>query len=155
MSLNPSRYDLHDGSGLSAYDRVSAAAMVDFLRAMNTHPQGAAWRSTLAVSGESDGSLRHRLLDELCRGEIQAKTGTLNGVSTLAGYAKAASGKTYAFAILLNGPAFPSRAATRTRTESSGPSSSAGRGGRQPSSGRRRAVGGPAQRSTGSGNEHN
>ena len=104
MGLNPSRYDLHDGSGLSAYDRVSAAAMVDFLRAMNTHPQGAAWRSTLAVSGESDGSLRHRLLDDSTRGEIQAKTGTLNGVSTLAGYAKATSGKTYAFAILLNGP---------------------------------------------------
>jgi D-alanyl-D-alanine carboxypeptidase/D-alanyl-D-alanine-endopeptidase (penicillin-binding protein 4) len=109
MGLNPSRYDLHDGSGLSAFDRVSAAAMVDFLKAMNAHPQGAAWRSTLAVSGEPDGSLRSRLLDDLCRGEIQAKTGTLNGVSTLAGYAKAASGKTYAFAILLNGGVSESR----------------------------------------------
>jgi D-alanyl-D-alanine carboxypeptidase len=36
-------------------------------------------------------------------GRIQAKTGSINSVSTLAGYAVGASGKTYAFAILLNG----------------------------------------------------
>jgi D-alanyl-D-alanine carboxypeptidase/D-alanyl-D-alanine-endopeptidase (penicillin-binding protein 4) len=104
IGLDPNRYELHDGSGLSAYNRVSAGALVDFLKTMNAQPHGAEWRATLAVSGEADGSLRHRLLDDSSRGEIQAKTGTLNGVSTLAGYAKAASGKTYAFAILLNGP---------------------------------------------------
>ena len=42
--------------------------------------------------------------DSRSRGLVSAKTGTLNGVSTLAGYAQAGSGKTYAFAILLNGP---------------------------------------------------
>ncbi|MGE5414090.1 MAG: D-alanyl-D-alanine carboxypeptidase/D-alanyl-D-alanine-endopeptidase [Syntrophomonadaceae bacterium] len=104
VGLDPARYDVHDGSGLSAFNRVAAADMVRFLRVMNTHPYGAAWRATLAVSGEAEGSLRGRLLDSLTRGQVQAKTGTLNGVSTLAGYARAASGKTYAFAILLNGP---------------------------------------------------
>jgi D-alanyl-D-alanine carboxypeptidase/D-alanyl-D-alanine-endopeptidase (penicillin-binding protein 4) len=104
LGLDASRFDIHDGSGLSPYDRVSAGALVSFLRAMSSHPQGAVWRSTLAVSGGADGSLRHRLLDSLTRGQVEAKTGTLNGVSTLAGYARAASGKTYAFAILLNGP---------------------------------------------------
>ena len=104
MGLDPVRYQLRDGSGLSPFNRVSADAMVQFLQAMNRHPSGAAWRSTLAISGDQDGSLRHRLLDTLTRGQIEAKTGTLNGVSTLAGYAHASSGKTYAFAILLNGP---------------------------------------------------
>jgi D-alanyl-D-alanine carboxypeptidase/D-alanyl-D-alanine-endopeptidase (penicillin-binding protein 4) len=104
MGLDPSRFDIHDGSGLSPYDRVAAGDLVRFLRAMNGHPQGAVWRSTLAVSGDQEGSLRHRLLDAASRGQVEAKTGTLNGVSTLAGYAKAVSGKTYAFAILLNGP---------------------------------------------------
>jgi serine-type D-Ala-D-Ala carboxypeptidase/endopeptidase (penicillin-binding protein 4) len=103
VGLDPGRYALHDGSGLSAENRVAAADLLRFLRAMNTHPHGAAWRSTLAVSGEPEGSMRSRLLDSLCRGQVQAKTGTLNGVSTLAGYATAASGKTYVFAILLNG----------------------------------------------------
>ncbi|HTR01887.1 MAG TPA: D-alanyl-D-alanine carboxypeptidase/D-alanyl-D-alanine-endopeptidase [Thermoanaerobaculia bacterium] len=104
IGLDPARYDVHDGSGLSASNRVAAADLVAFLRAMNVHPSGAAWRSTLAVSGDSEGSLRGRLLDSLTRGQVEAKTGTLNGVSTLAGYAKAVSGKTYVFAILLNGP---------------------------------------------------
>ena len=103
IGLDPVRYDIRDGSGLSPYDRVAAGDLVRFLRAMNTHPQGAVWRSTLAISGDSEGSLRHRLLDSSSRGQVEAKTGTLNGVSTLAGYAKAASGKTYVFAIFLNG----------------------------------------------------
>lgn len=104
IGLDPARYDMHDGSGLSAFNRTAAADLVRFLRAMQSQPYGAAWRSTLAVSGEPEGSLRGRLLDSLTRGQVEAKTGTLNGVSTLAGYAKAASGKTYVFAILLNGP---------------------------------------------------
>jgi D-alanyl-D-alanine carboxypeptidase/D-alanyl-D-alanine-endopeptidase (penicillin-binding protein 4) len=104
IGLDPKRYDLHDGSGLSAENRVAANDMVKFLLAMNGQAYGAAWRSTLAVSGDSEGTLRSRLLDSLTRGQVQAKTGTLNGVSTLSGYAQAASGKTYAFAILLNGP---------------------------------------------------
>jgi len=104
IGLDPARYNLHDGSGLSAENRVAAADLVKFLRAMNSHPSGAAWRATLAVSGDSEGSLRSRLLDSMTRGRVEAKTGTLNGVSTLSGYAHASSGKTYAFAILLNGP---------------------------------------------------
>ncbi|HEY4230963.1 MAG TPA: D-alanyl-D-alanine carboxypeptidase/D-alanyl-D-alanine-endopeptidase [Thermoanaerobaculia bacterium] len=104
IGLDPQRFELHDGSGLSSNDRVAAGDLVQFLRAMNTHPQGAVWRSTLAISGDGEGSLRGRLLDTASRGAVEAKTGTLNGVSTLAGYAKGLSGKTYAFAILLNGP---------------------------------------------------
>lgn len=103
IGLDPSRYDLHDGSGLSPNNRVAAADLVAFLRAMNRHPSGAQWKSTLAVGGEADGTLRHRLRDPAMRDRIVAKTGTIKGVSTLAGYATAESGKTYAFAILLNG----------------------------------------------------
>lgn len=103
LGLDPNRFQLRDGSGLSSGNRAGAADLVRFLRAMDRHPHGEVWRSTFAVAGDSTGTLRHRLKDPVTRGQILAKTGSLDRVSTLAGYAKGRSGRTYVFAILLNG----------------------------------------------------
>jgi D-alanyl-D-alanine carboxypeptidase/D-alanyl-D-alanine-endopeptidase (penicillin-binding protein 4) len=102
VGLDPSRYDLRDGSGLSPYNKVAAGDLVAFLRVMNRHPSGAAWKATLAEPGDEYGTLRHRFKELASQNRIWAKTGTINGVSTLAGYATADSGRVYAFAILLN-----------------------------------------------------
>ena len=104
IGLDASRYDLRDGSGLSPMNRVAAQDVVRFLRAMDAHQSGAQWKATLAVSGEPEGTLRHRLKDPLMRGRVLAKTGSIRGVSTLAGYVTSESGKTYVFSIELNGP---------------------------------------------------
>jgi serine-type D-Ala-D-Ala carboxypeptidase/endopeptidase (penicillin-binding protein 4) len=103
LGLNASHFALRDGSGLSSGNRVPASDLVKFLRAMDRQPYGSAWRATLAVSGEPEGTLRHRMRDPLTRGQVLAKTGSIERVSTLAGYARARSGRTYVFAILLNG----------------------------------------------------
>ena len=103
LGLDPSRFQIRDGSGLSTGNRVAASDLVRFLRAMERTPHGDVWRTTFAVSGEAEGTLRHRFRDPLTRGQILAKTGSLERVSTLAGYARATSGRTYVFAILLNG----------------------------------------------------
>lgn len=110
IGLDPSHFQLRDGSGLSPQNRVPAADLVRFLRAMERHPQGERWRNTFALSGEKDGTLRHRLNDSMTRGQILAKTGSLERVSTLAGYARGGSGRTYVFAILLNGRGVTDRA---------------------------------------------
>jgi D-alanyl-D-alanine carboxypeptidase/D-alanyl-D-alanine-endopeptidase (penicillin-binding protein 4) len=110
LGLDPQRYDLADGSGRAHTNRASAGAYADFLEALATkwsHFED--FRSTLAVSGESDGTLRHRLQREATRGKVFAKTGNVAGVSTLCGYVTAQSGQTYAFAILLNGGVGESR----------------------------------------------
>ena len=103
LGLDATRFQIRDGSGLSTGNRASAADLVRFLRAMDRHPHGELWRSTLAVAGNGEGTLRHRFKDPTTRGQILAKTGSLERVSTLAGYARGRSGRTYAFAILLNG----------------------------------------------------
>ena len=103
LGLDAERFQVRDGSGLSPRNRASAADLVRFLRAMDRHPHGELWRSTLAVAGDSAGTLRHRMKDPTTRGQILAKTGSLQGVSTLAGYARGRSGRTYVFSILLNG----------------------------------------------------
>ena len=100
----PSRFALRDGSGLSSGNRVSATDLVAFLRAMNRHPRGPSGGPPWPSPGSRKAPCATGSTTPASRGLVSAKTGTLNGVSTLAGYAQAGSGKTYAFAILLNGP---------------------------------------------------
>jgi D-alanyl-D-alanine carboxypeptidase/D-alanyl-D-alanine-endopeptidase (penicillin-binding protein 4) len=104
LGLDASRYRLADGSGRAHTNRASAAAYVDFLTALATRwERFETFKSTLAVAGEPDGTLRHRLSGSATAGKVWAKTGNVAGVVTLCGYVQAQSGQIYAFSILLNG----------------------------------------------------
>jgi D-alanyl-D-alanine carboxypeptidase/D-alanyl-D-alanine-endopeptidase (penicillin-binding protein 4) len=104
LGLDPTRYDLADGSGRAHTNRASAQAYGDFLQALATRwSHFDEFKPTLAISGEPDGTLRHRLQTEATRGKVYAKTGNVSGVVTLCGYVTAQSGQTYVFSILLNG----------------------------------------------------
>ena len=92
-----------DGSGLSHDNRVTARQVVDLLGAMSRHPHAALYLDTLAEPGE-DGSMRRRYTDKALVGRLQAKTGTIAGVSTLAGFIERPDGRKLAFAVLINGP---------------------------------------------------
>jgi D-alanyl-D-alanine carboxypeptidase/D-alanyl-D-alanine-endopeptidase (penicillin-binding protein 4) len=92
---------LGNGSGLYHADKVTAQTVVDLLRAMHKDPAGANWRKTLTIAGV-DGTLRGRLHDPATQGKIQGKTGTLDDVVGLAGYAEAPE-HTYVFAVFYNG----------------------------------------------------
>ena len=92
-----------DGSGLSLYNYSTPDALVRTLRYAYTHP--AIYRHlqpTLPVAGY-DGTLRRRMRGTAAEQRIMAKTGTLTGVSTLAGYALAPNGHLLAFAIMNQG----------------------------------------------------
>ena len=118
LGLDASRYQLADGSGRAHSNRASAAAYVDFLTALATRwERFETWKPTLAVAGEPDGTLRHRLLGTATAGKVWAKTGNVAGVVTLCGYVQAQSGQTYVFSILLNGGC-----RRRARPRVSGPS---------------------------------
>ena len=92
---------LGNGSGLYHADKVTTQTVVDLLRAMHKDPAGANWRATLPIAGV-DGTLRGRMHDPQTQGKVQAKTGTLDDVVGLAGYAQAGE-KTYVFAVFYNG----------------------------------------------------
>lgn len=102
VGLAPGSYEMSDGSGMSRDNRFSARQVTQLLRHMYVHPYGREYLLTLPHSGEADLSWERRLAREPYRGNVFAKTGTLNGVSTLSGYAKAVSGKVYAFSVLCN-----------------------------------------------------
>lgn len=96
-----------DGSGLSRDNRSTARQMAEFLTHLEAQPYGELFRQNLSIAG-IDGSLKTRLQGSA--GLIAAKTGTMRGVSGLAGYAGPADHPRYAFAFLFNnyvGPSTP------------------------------------------------
>jgi serine-type D-Ala-D-Ala carboxypeptidase/endopeptidase (penicillin-binding protein 4) len=87
-----------NGSGLSRRNKASPASVVELLEGMlevgadKTPEEQAqqerlrdAWVPSLAVAGRS-GTLARRMRGTAAQGRCHAKTGTLNGVSTLSGY---------------------------------------------------------------------
>jgi D-alanyl-D-alanine carboxypeptidase/D-alanyl-D-alanine-endopeptidase (penicillin-binding protein 4) len=58
--------------------------------------------ASLSVAGSS-GTLAERMRRTAARGRCHGKTGTLNGISNLAGYCRSRSGARTAFAFLMSG----------------------------------------------------
>jgi D-alanyl-D-alanine carboxypeptidase/D-alanyl-D-alanine-endopeptidase (penicillin-binding protein 4) len=98
-------YQLADGSGMSRGNRMSPRQLTWLLGYLHRRPLGRELSRAMSHSGEPETSWERRLAEPLYRGNVVAKTGGLNGVSTLSGYAKARSGRLYAFSILMNGAA--------------------------------------------------
>lgn len=95
-------YTLENGSGLSAITRVSARQLTQVLVAAYRNPQTRkALIDSFSVLGVDGTTRKWRFAPDLA-GRIFVKTGTLDGVSTLAGYAPTADGRVAAFAILAN-----------------------------------------------------
>jgi D-alanyl-D-alanine carboxypeptidase/D-alanyl-D-alanine-endopeptidase (penicillin-binding protein 4) len=91
-----------DGSGLSAYDRQTAAAQLALLQAADASPIAADFRAGLPVACQ-DGTLEKRMCDTPAAGRVFAKTGTLPGVRALSGYTTTASGRSVWFSFQLTG----------------------------------------------------
>ncbi|MDO8527536.1 MAG: D-alanyl-D-alanine carboxypeptidase/D-alanyl-D-alanine-endopeptidase [Deltaproteobacteria bacterium] len=93
--------DIENGSGLTYNNKVSAEQLVQVLTAAFASPKMREdYISSLSVYGQ-DGTMRRRHSPQL-EGMLVGKTGSLNGISTLAGFVPAADGNAIAFAILMN-----------------------------------------------------
>ena len=119
IGLNPKRYEIADGSGLSLYNYLSAELEVAILRyAFRNNNIYVHLHPALPIAG-IDGTLRSRMKGPFTEGNVCAKTGTVAGVSSLAGYCTAANGHHLAFSIInqgiqhhRNGRAFQDRVCT-------------------------------------------
>jgi D-alanyl-D-alanine carboxypeptidase/D-alanyl-D-alanine-endopeptidase (penicillin-binding protein 4) len=97
--VDAARLSLHDGSGLSRLDLVTAEATAQMLAAIAQTPAAATFKDSLPAAGR-DGTLAGRL--KSLTGRVAAKTGTLTHANSLAGYVTAADGETLAFAVFCN-----------------------------------------------------
>ena len=101
---------VRDGSGLSRKDMITPQALGKLLVYMHRHPEREAFIASLPQGGEPRSTLRYRLHNQ----PVYAKTGSLEYVRTLSGYARTASGRTVAFAIFANNYTGPSYQITQT-----------------------------------------
>ncbi|QGN33866.1 D-alanyl-D-alanine carboxypeptidase/D-alanyl-D-alanine-endopeptidase [Microlunatus sp. Gsoil 973] len=98
---------IYDGSGLSRDGRIPAQTLVKVLRLgiAGDQPALAPVFTGLPVAGV-EGSLHYRFDEsraEVGRGLVRAKTGTLTGVHSLAGYSYTRDGELLIFAFVVNG----------------------------------------------------
>ena len=99
--LDTTGLKLIDGSGLSKDNSLSPKILTDVLLYMMSSPYDNIFYNSLPLSGIS-GTLRHYTNGTPAEGKIRAKTGTVAGVKSFAGYANTLSGKKLVFAIIVN-----------------------------------------------------
>ncbi len=101
--LQPGDYRIADGSGLSLYNYVSAELEVAFLRYAWQHEQVyIPLYDALPIAG-LDGTLKSRMQKGRAIDNVHAKTGSVSGISSLAGYCTSAEGHQLAFCIINQG----------------------------------------------------
>ena len=92
-----------DGSGLSRGNAISPRDVGRLLLEGRRTSRGSTPSTARCRWRASHGTLDKRMRGTAASGRCRAKTGTLSGVSALAGYCKTRSGKRAAFALLMNG----------------------------------------------------
>lgn len=103
LGLGGNPYKIADGSGLSLYNYVSAELLVCMLRyAHNKEEIIGHLLPALPIAGV-DGTLKKRMTTGNAYGNVVAKTGTVTGISSLAGYLTTADGRPLCFAIINQG----------------------------------------------------
>ena len=103
LQLDADTYTIADGSGLSLYDYITPELLVHYLKYAYAHKK---IYDTLLLSlpiAGIDGTLEKRLIGTKAYQNVYAKTGTVTGICSLAGYATAANGHRLCFAIINQG----------------------------------------------------
>ena len=100
IGIAPEKMHVADGSGLSRHNLISPRYQTQLLAFVSRMPYFNAFFNSLAQPGK-DGTLKNRLTSTLAENRLNAKTGSLNGVSTFSGYVKSSDNEVFAFSIML------------------------------------------------------
>ena len=74
-----------NGSGLSRKTAIKPESILSLLKAIKQHPSSDIFMRSLPISGV-DGTLENQYKTDLLTSRLKLKTGTLDGVSGLAGF---------------------------------------------------------------------
>lgn len=101
---------IQDGSGLSDLTRIPSSAIIELLIDISQDEDLDLIRSALPIAAET-GSLQRRFVDagSEVAGRVEAKTGSIQGTRSLAGYLEADDGSTLVFSVNATGPGVSDR----------------------------------------------
>jgi D-alanyl-D-alanine carboxypeptidase/D-alanyl-D-alanine-endopeptidase (penicillin-binding protein 4) len=109
LGVPESQYELYNPSGLTRDNKMSAKALWLVLKDMKSQfrfqPE---FVTSLPIAG-IDGTLKHRMINTPAERWVRAKTGSLDGVVSLAGYAGRKDGTVLPFVFMYNGSADESK----------------------------------------------
>ncbi|MBS3945372.1 MAG: D-alanyl-D-alanine carboxypeptidase/D-alanyl-D-alanine-endopeptidase [Melioribacter sp.] len=102
LGMDPKSYKIADGSGLSFYNLISAELLTGLLKYFHSNGNESFTKlfNSLPVAG-IDGTLKDRMKKSPVFQKVNAKTGTISGVSNLSGYLTNKSNHLIAFTIMI------------------------------------------------------
>jgi len=101
LGMDTTKFTAVDGSGVSRYNLFTADQLVQFLAAVAKQPGVfQKFYNSLPVAGW-DGTLADRMIGSPAEFNLRAKTGTLNGASSLSGYVRTRDGEMLAFSMMM------------------------------------------------------
>jgi serine-type D-Ala-D-Ala carboxypeptidase/endopeptidase (penicillin-binding protein 4) len=101
IGISPDDVELTDGSGLSRGDLLTPQSVVQLLAYARKQPWASDFAATLPVAGQ-DGTLENRMRGTAAAGRVHAKTGLVEHVNSLSGYATTRRGAHLLFSIFGN-----------------------------------------------------
>jgi len=103
VGLDVKQWIFEDASGMSHSNKVTSGQMTELLHHVRKEPWYGVFVSGLPVAGRAErfvgGSLRKRMKTAPARGNVMAKTGSLDNVSALAGYVRTRDGELLVFSV--------------------------------------------------------
>ena len=95
-----SHFNIADGCGLSPRTAMSTQTMVDLLDALKSKSYFDLFYKSLAVSSES-GTLKNTFTSRKLTGKVHAKSGSMSGVRTYAGYLETSDNELISFSVVI------------------------------------------------------
>lgn len=99
--INTNGLMLENGSGLSRIERISAEQLGKMLVGAYLSPVMPEFMASMPILS-LDGTVKQRLQDSASNGRAHLKTGSINGVSAIAGYVLDANGHRHVMVMLVN-----------------------------------------------------
>jgi len=100
--IETSQLQIEDGSGLSRKNLLTTEFLITYLTSISTREYFKTFHNSLAIAGRT-GTLANWFKDSVAENNLRAKTGSMSGIRSIAGYITNKNGELIAFACIING----------------------------------------------------